>query len=84
MFLSTTWVTTKIFFGGGADNKKTLKNNAFKFMQIAVEQMTNGENGIFTLPVANTKSNVRRVSDDQLILGMFNMGAVSSLEVIVE
>lgn len=62
----------------------SINNEAFRFMQLAIEQMTNGDNGIFTLPIANTRGNVTRDTDGELVLGMFNVAAVSTIEVVVE
>jgi hypothetical protein len=55
----------------------SISNQAHRFLQIAFEQMTNGDNGIFALPVANTKSNIIG-SNGQEALGFFNVAAVES------
>jgi len=58
---------------------------AFRFLGIAREQMTNGSNGIFALPVANSPSNVIGLeADAPKALGFFNVAMVSALEVVVE
>ena len=63
----------------------SLTNNAFRFMQVAQEQMTNGDNGIFALPVANSPTNVVAVeADAPVALGFFNIAQISSLEVVIE
>lgn len=55
----------------------SITNDAHRFLQIAFEQMTNGDNGIFALPVANTRSNV--VSENgKEALGFFNVSAIST------
>ncbi len=60
-----------------------INDEAFRFMQIAFEQMTNGDNGIFALPVANTKGNVVDVATGEPILGMFNVSAISAASRII-
>lgn len=57
---------------------------AFNFMSIAVEQATNGDNGIFALPLANTRGNIEVVGSDETVIGMFNVAAVSVAEETVE
>lgn len=56
---------------------------AFQFLEIARDQMTNGQNGIFALPLANTRTNLT-ASDETKVLGFFNMASVSSLEEIIQ
>lgn len=58
----------------------SISNEAFRFLQIVQEQTTNGDNSIFALPVANARGNVFD-ADGKRVLGMFNVAAVSSLEV---
>lgn len=62
----------------------SLSNEAFNFLEIARDQINNGSNGIFSLPLANARSNIRRVSDDKSILGFFNVAAVSSMSRSIE
>jgi len=62
----------------------SINNDAYSFMNIAFEQMTNGNNAIFALPVANTRGNVVHDTDGSRLLGMFNVAAVSSLGITVE
>jgi hypothetical protein len=57
---------------------------AFNFMSIAVEQATNGDNGIFALPLANTRGNIEAVGSEETVIGMFNVAAVSVAEETVE
>ena len=57
---------------------------AYNFWDIARDQMTNGSNGIFALPLANTNGNVVDQSTGAEVLGMFNVAAVSSLEQDIE
>jgi hypothetical protein len=46
--------------------------------------MINGDNTIFSIPLANTKSNVIRTSDGKPALGFFNVSAVSEKDRLVE
>lgn len=63
----------------------SLTNDAFRFMQVALEQMTNGNNGIFALPVANSPTNVFSTqADAPAALGFFNISQVKAAEVTVE
>ena len=57
---------------------------AFSFMQIARDQMTNGSNTIFAIPLANTRGNVVDIQTEELALGIFCVSAVSSMSVVVE
>ncbi|NRB52473.1 MAG: DUF4249 domain-containing protein [Saprospiraceae bacterium] len=52
---------------------------AFQFLTIARDQMTNGDNTIFAIPLANTKGNMKSSQADEDVLGMFNMAAVARL-----
>ena len=58
----------------------SLNLESFLFMELARDQMTNGDNGIFALPLANTSGNVFETGTSTRALGVFNVGAVSSLE----
>ncbi len=62
----------------------SITNEAFFFLQIARDQMTNGDNTIFSIPLANTRSNVIRERDGKAALGFFNVSAVSTASRIVE
>lgn len=62
----------------------SITNGAFRFWVIAQEQMINGDNGIFALPVANTRSNMVKVSSGDRILGYFNVSAVSTSSAVIE
>ena len=55
----------------------SITEDAFDFLNIAKEQMTNGDNTIFALPLANTKSNVTNVDSGDSALGFFNVSKVS-------
>lgn len=47
---------------------------AFNFLEIARDQINNGDNGIFSIPLANPRSNI--IGGE--VLGFFNVAAVSS------
>ena len=57
----------------------SISPTAFSFLDIARDQMTNGDNTIFALPLANAKGNVLNMSGGEDALGVFNVAAVSSL-----
>ena len=57
---------------------------AFEFLSIARDQMTNGANTIFALPLANTRGNVINVETEETALGMFCVSAVSTDTKVVE
>jgi len=50
---------------------------AFSFFEIVRDQITNGDNTIFALPLANAKGNVANDTDESEILGMFNVADIS-------
>ena len=62
----------------------SINAEAFSFMEIARDQMSNGSNTIFALPLSNTRTNVKNVTDNTPVLGIFNVAAVSAAEVRVE
>ncbi|MEO0732271.1 MAG: DUF4249 domain-containing protein [Bacteroidota bacterium] len=53
----------------------SLSQEAYLFLTIASEQIANGENGIFGLPVANSPGNVVDVDSGEPVLGFFNVAA---------
>ncbi len=57
---------------------------AFRFLDIARDQMTNGDNTIFAIPLANTSGNMESSQADEDVLGIFNVAAVSSLGAKIE
>ena len=61
----------------------SISNEAFNFLQIVQEQTTNGDNGIFALPVANSRGNVYD-SNGERVLGVFNVAAISTMSKTVE
>ena len=61
----------------------SISNEAFDFMEIARDQINNGDNGIFSIPLANTRTNISSTGGLP-VLGFFNMAAVSTRTRIVE
>lgn len=62
-----------------------IPNDAFRFLSIAREQMTNGDNALFALPVANSPTNVQVVTPGApAAVGYFCISAVSAKAVLVE
>jgi len=57
---------------------------AFRWMEIARDQMINGDNSIFALPVTNTRGNILNCNSQDRALGFFNVSAVSSREKVIE
>jgi len=62
----------------------SITNLAFNFLDIARDQMTNGANTIFTIPIANARSNIITLEGDDEALGFFCVSAISGLTKIVE
>ncbi|MFK7932573.1 MAG: DUF4249 domain-containing protein [Saprospiraceae bacterium] len=60
-----------------------INKDAYYFLTLAQQQITNGNNTIFAEPVINTTGNVFK-EDGSQILGMFNVAAVSEMTVLVE
>ncbi len=56
---------------------------AFSYLTIIQEQLNNGENTIFALPLANANGNITNTSTDEKALGFFNVAAVASIEEVV-
>lgn len=52
---------------------------AFQFLEIARDQINNGDNGIFSIPLANARTNII-ANGEQPVLGFFNIAGVSFLE----
>ncbi len=62
----------------------SISNEAFQFLAITFEQITNSENGIFTLPLANAPGNIVNRDNGESALGVFNVAAITSNERTVE
>lgn len=61
----------------------SLSEEAFNFLEITRDQINNGSNGIFALPLANVRSNISK-RDGSSALGFFNIAAVSSREKTIQ
>lgn len=62
----------------------SISQDAFSFMEVARDQMTNSQNTIFALPLANTSGNIENLSTDEEALGVFVVSAITSLERVIE
>ncbi len=62
----------------------SITTEAFTFMEIARDQMTNGDNGIFSIPIANTRGNIVNLETGEFVLGMFCVSAVEGLGTRIE
>lgn len=62
----------------------SLTREAFQWMEIARDQMINGDNSIFALPVTNTRGNILNCTSGNSALGFFNVSAASTLEKVIE
>ncbi|CAH0998719.1 hypothetical protein LEM8419_00065 [Neolewinella maritima] len=62
----------------------SLSQEAFFFLSVARDQIQNGDNGIFQIPVANSPGNVINLATEQPALGVFNVAAVSAASKTVE
>ncbi|THH37718.1 DUF4249 domain-containing protein [Neolewinella litorea] len=51
---------------------------AYFFLGVARDQLQNGSNGIFQIPVANAPGNVFNLETEGPVLGLFNIAAVST------
>lgn len=62
----------------------SISQEAYLFLNIASEQIANGDAGIFALPVANSPGNVFNVNTEEQAQGFFNVAAVARAERTVE
>ncbi|MGB3801714.1 MAG: DUF4249 domain-containing protein [Lewinella sp.] len=62
----------------------SLSPEAFFFLSIARDQIQNGDNGIFQIPIANAPGNVFAIDGEETVLGVFNVAAVSQSTKVVE
>ncbi len=56
----------------------SIRNEAFEFLESAREQISNGDNSIFSIPLANPISNII-ANNEANVLGFFSVAAVSSV-----
>lgn len=61
----------------------SISMEAFNFMEIVRDQINNSQNGIFSLPLANARTNISS-SDGSGVVGFFNVAKVSISERVVE
>lgn len=57
----------------------SITNEAFAYLEIVRDQLLNSLNGIFAEPLANPIGNIESVDNDDVVLGMFNVAAVSTI-----
>lgn len=62
----------------------SITSEAFQWMEIARDQMINGDNSIFALPVTNTRGNISMCNSEEIALGFFNVSAASLREKVIE
>lgn len=62
----------------------SLNNDVFKFMESVRDQLLNSQNGIFAEPLSNSSGNIINATDDETILGVFNVAVVSTFEYEIE
>ncbi|MEL6987671.1 MAG: DUF4249 domain-containing protein, partial [Bacteroidota bacterium] len=62
----------------------SISPEAFIFFEVVRDQITNGDNTIFALPLANAQSNVTNLTNEEQVLGMFNVAEISANEITVE
>lgn len=62
----------------------SLTTESFFFLSVARDQLANGDNGIFQVPVANSPGNIFDIEAETPVLGVFNVAAVSYASKIVE
>jgi hypothetical protein len=56
----------------------------FFFLESIRDQLLNSLNTIFAEPIVNSKGNIVNNTDDEEILGIFNVAAISSLEIEIQ
>jgi len=61
----------------------SISTEAFNFMEIVRDQINNSQNGIFSLPLANARTNISSTTGSGVV-GFFNVAAVSVSERVVE
>lgn len=57
----------------------SISNEAFFFLETMRDQLTNGDNGIFSIPLSNAKGNVYDLDAGQRVLGIFNVAEISRI-----
>ena len=62
----------------------SISNMAFSFLETTRDQLLNSQSGIFASPLANTRGNIINETNDDIILGVFNIAQVSSRELEIQ
>lgn len=62
----------------------SISNDAFFFLETVRDQLTNGDNGIFSIPLSNAVGNISEVNTGLPILGVFNVAAVSRTSDVID
>jgi len=61
----------------------SLSKEAFAYLSIVQEQLTNGDNSIFALPFANATGNVFYTATHERVLGFFNVASIAKEEITI-
>ncbi len=62
----------------------SISNQAFLFLETARDQITNGDNGLFSIPLVNARGNIIDQSTGDRVLGVFNVAVVSRIVDTIE
>jgi len=62
----------------------SISNDAFLFLETTRDQLLNSQSGIFASPLINTKGNMNNETNDEIILGIFNIAQVSKAELDIQ
>ena len=57
----------------------SISPTAFDFLDVAQRQILNGDAQLFSEPVVSVRGNIRNAADDESVIGMFNVAAVSTM-----
>ncbi|MBT8218948.1 MAG: DUF4249 domain-containing protein [Bacteroidia bacterium] len=55
----------------------SISNEAFFFLETLRDQLSNGDNGIFSIPLSNPRGNIVDLTSNETVLGIFNVAAIS-------
>ncbi|HRX27926.1 MAG TPA: DUF4249 domain-containing protein [Saprospiraceae bacterium] len=61
----------------------SLSDEAYAYLSIIQEQLTNGDNTIFALPFANATGNVFNTTTHERVLGFFNVASITKEEITI-
>lgn len=62
----------------------SLSPEAYFFLSVAADQITNGTSGLFDIPVVSSPGNIFNVDSGERVLGVFNVAAVAAAERTLE